>query len=93
MVGIGLTDLPKIGAPLVPSVPSSLQIKLIHAVSIVLNFYPPKSCFRIPIQSLESELLFSADISTFYVSNDLQFLKLYLDSEFEIRILKQDLGG
>ena len=39
MVGIGLTDLPKIGAPLVPSVPPSLQIKLIHTVSISIKYH------------------------------------------------------
>ena len=39
MVGIGLTDLPKIGVSLVPSVPPSLQIELIHTVSISIKYH------------------------------------------------------
>ena len=41
-----------------------------YVLTYVLNFYPPKSCFRILIsyfQFLESKFSFSADISPFYV--------------------------
>ena len=46
-----------------PSTKGQLISKWPFAVSKVLNFYPPKSCFRIHFL----EFSFSADISHFYV--------------------------
>ena len=81
-----------------------VEIEYIICQTYALSFYPPKLCFRILIQFLESEFSFSADISTFNVmiynskiccigilNTDLgSKLKL----EFSVlRILKQNLGG
>ena len=51
----------------------------------VLSFYPPKSCFRILIQFLESKFSFSADISPIYV--------MIYNSKTCIGILNNDLDS
>jgi hypothetical protein len=54
-------------------------------LSNVLNFYPPKFCFRILIQFLESKFSFSADISPFFV--------MIYNSKICIGIINTDLDS
>jgi hypothetical protein len=42
-------------------------ISELRKITNFLSFYPPKSCFKIIIQFLESKFSFSGDISPFYV--------------------------
>ena len=62
-------------------------------IMYVLNFYPPKSCFRILIQFLESKHSFSAHISPFYVMiyNSKTGIGI-LNADLDVK-LKQDFGG
>ena len=65
----------------------------------VLNFYPPKFCFRILNQFLKSKFSFSEDISPFYVviynsKTCIGILNTNLDSKLKLEFyVKQDLGG
>ena len=54
------------------------------------SFYPPKSCFRILIQFLESKISFSGNISPFYAmiynsKSWIRFLNTDLDSKLKLR--------
>ena len=60
-----------------------LSLKFIY--SCVLNFYPPKFCFRILMQFLESKFSFSADILPFFV--------MLYNSKTCIGILNTDLDS
>ena len=83
-----------------PDFLSNIFVQGPELISYVLNFYLPKSCFRILIsiqnlnQYLETQFKFQncKSLHKWQVKCLFRFLKLNKKSKYEIRILKQDLG-